>query len=51
MPSSLLVVKGNKIVRADDSEEKEVLLRGAGLGGWMNMENVSPLPTVVSCIC
>ncbi|KAI5450239.1 hypothetical protein NCC49_003256 [Naganishia albida] len=39
MFSPLLVVRGNKIVRADDREEKEVLLRGAGLGGWMNMEN------------
>lgn len=41
MSSPLLVVRENKIVRADDPEEKEVLLRGAGLGGWMNMENVS----------
>lgn len=46
MSSPLLVARGNKIVRADDSEEKEVLLRGAGLGGWMNMENVSTLCAV-----
>jgi hypothetical protein len=35
-----LKVKGNQIV-TDDSQETPVLLRGAGLGGWMNMENVS----------
>ncbi|KAF4622037.1 hypothetical protein D9613_009155 [Agrocybe pediades] len=33
---SFLKVSGTKIV---DGEEKEVILRGAGLGGWMNMEN------------
>ncbi|KAK0213556.1 glycoside hydrolase family 5 protein [Armillaria fumosa] len=33
---SLLKVSGTKIV---DEEGKEVILRGAGLGGWMNMEN------------
>ncbi|KAJ7069552.1 glycoside hydrolase [Mycena amicta] len=31
-----LKVSGTKIV---DEEGKEVILRGAGLGGWMNMEN------------
>ncbi|KAH8827163.1 glycoside hydrolase [Flagelloscypha sp. PMI_526] len=33
---SLLKVSGTKIV---DEEGNEVILRGAGLGGWMNMEN------------
>ncbi|EEB87040.1 hypothetical protein MPER_15795, partial [Moniliophthora perniciosa FA553] len=33
---SLLKVSGTKIV---DENGKEVILRGAGLGGWMNMEN------------
>ncbi|KAF8648883.1 hypothetical protein AX16_006158 [Volvariella volvacea WC 439] len=33
---SLLKVSGTKIV---DEDGKEVVLRGAGLGGWMNMEN------------
>ncbi|KDQ58101.1 glycoside hydrolase family 5 protein [Jaapia argillacea MUCL 33604] len=33
---SLLKVSGDKIV---DEEGKEVVLRGAGLGGWMTMEN------------
>ncbi|KAF8890509.1 glycoside hydrolase family 5 protein [Gymnopilus junonius] len=33
---SLLTVSGTKLV---DEEGKEVILRGAGLGGWMNMEN------------
>ncbi|KAF4565599.1 Endo-1,4-beta-xylanase 5 [Pleurotus pulmonarius] len=33
---SLLKVSGTKIV---DEDGKEVILRGAGLGGWMNMEN------------
>ncbi|KAF7986708.1 hypothetical protein HWV62_20240 [Athelia sp. TMB] len=33
---SFLKVSGTKIVDADG---KEVILRGAGLGGWMNMEN------------
>ncbi|KAJ6585147.1 glycoside hydrolase [Mycena capillaripes] len=33
---SSLKVSGTKIV---DEEGKEVILRGAGLGGWMNMEN------------
>ncbi|KIY45093.1 glycoside hydrolase family 5 protein [Fistulina hepatica ATCC 64428] len=32
----LLKVSGTKLV---DEEGKEVILRGAGLGGWMNMEN------------
>ncbi|KAF8127339.1 glycoside hydrolase superfamily [Mycena galopus ATCC 62051] len=31
-----LKVSGTKIV---DEEGKEIILRGAGLGGWMNMEN------------
>jgi len=35
MPS-FLKVKGKSIV---DGEGKEVILRGAGLGGWMTMEN------------
>ncbi|KAJ7928042.1 glycoside hydrolase [Mycena leptocephala] len=33
---SLLKVSGTKVV---DEEGKEIILRGAGLGGWMNMEN------------
>ncbi|KAK7045939.1 Endo-1,4-beta-xylanase 5 [Paramarasmius palmivorus] len=33
---SLLKVSGTKLV---DENGKEVILRGAGLGGWMNMEN------------
>ncbi|KAJ3915583.1 glycoside hydrolase [Lentinula edodes] len=33
---SLLKVSGTKIV---DEKGEEVILRGAGLGGWMNMEN------------
>ncbi|KAJ7486029.1 glycoside hydrolase [Mycena galericulata] len=33
---SLLKVSGTKIV---DQDGNEVILRGAGLGGWMNMEN------------
>jgi aryl-phospho-beta-D-glucosidase BglC (GH1 family) len=32
----MLRVSGTKIV---DSNDQEVILRGAGLGGWMNMEN------------
>lgn len=34
--SSYLKVFGTKVV---DGDGKEVVLRGAGLGGWMNMEN------------
>ena len=33
---SLLKVSGTKLV---DEQGKETILRGAGLGGWMNMEN------------
>jgi len=33
---SVLKVSGNKIV---DGDGHEVILKGAGLGGWMNMEN------------
>ncbi|RDB24083.1 Endoglucanase C [Hypsizygus marmoreus] len=33
---SLLAVSGTKLV---DEQGNEVVLRGAGLGGWMNMEN------------
>jgi len=33
---SFLKVSGTKIV---DGNGKETILRGAGLGGWMNMEN------------
>ncbi|KAG6841639.1 Endo-1,4-beta-xylanase 5 [Blastosporella zonata] len=33
---SLLKVSGTKLV---DEQGSEVILRGAGLGGWMNMEN------------
>ena len=39
--TSFLKVSGDKIVKSDDPSETPVLLRGAGLGGWMNMENVS----------
>ncbi|KAH8113086.1 glycoside hydrolase [Phellopilus nigrolimitatus] len=35
-PSSFLRVEGAKIV---NGEGREVVLRGAGLGGWMTMEN------------
>ncbi|KAJ6508371.1 glycoside hydrolase family 5 protein [Mycena sanguinolenta] len=35
-PSMFLKVSGTKIV---DEQRNEVILRGAGLGGWMNMEN------------
>ena len=31
-----LKISGTKIV---DQDGKEIVLRGAGLGGWMNMEN------------
>jgi hypothetical protein len=41
--TSFLKVSGDKIVKSDDPSETPVLLRGAGLGGWMNMENVSSL--------
>ncbi|KAJ3980107.1 hypothetical protein F5890DRAFT_775490, partial [Lentinula detonsa] len=33
---SLLKVSGTKLV---DEKGEEIILRGAGLGGWMNMEN------------
>ncbi|KIM37508.1 glycoside hydrolase family 5 protein [Hebeloma cylindrosporum] len=33
---SLLRISGTRIV---DEQGEEVVLRGAGLGGWMNMEN------------
>lgn len=36
MATSFLKVSGSKIV---DEDGKEVILRGAGLGGWMTMEN------------
>lgn len=36
MSSAFLSVKGDQIVRADGTP---VVLRGVGLGGWMNMEN------------
>ena len=36
MPAHVLTTKGTAIV---DSNGQEVLLRGFGLGGWMNMEN------------
>nr|HET6904136.1 cellulase family glycosylhydrolase [Ktedonobacteraceae bacterium] len=36
MPAQVLTTKGTSIV---DSNGREVLLRGFGLGGWMNMEN------------
>src|ERR671929_2393144 len=34
--SPFLTVKGNQLVNAD---RQPVVLRGFGLGGWMNMEN------------
>jgi hypothetical protein len=34
--NGFLRVKGNDIVGSDG---KPILLKGAGLGGWMNMEN------------
>lgn len=36
MPAHVLTTKGTSIV---NSNGREVLLRGFGLGGWMNMEN------------
>lgn len=36
MSNGILRVKGEQII---DASEKPVILRGAGLGGWMNMEN------------
>jgi hypothetical protein len=36
MSNGYLRVEGERIVDADG---KLVILRGAGLGGWMNMEN------------
>lgn len=36
MSPSFLKVSGTKLV---DGQGHEVILRGAGLGGWMNMEN------------
>ncbi|KAJ7644006.1 glycoside hydrolase, partial [Roridomyces roridus] len=36
IPMSLIKVSGTKLV---DESGNEVILRGAGLGGWMNMEN------------
>ena len=36
MSPSFLKVSGAKLV---DGQGHEVILRGAGLGGWMNMEN------------
>lgn len=35
-PSAFLKVEGRHIVQADQTD-KPILLRGAGLGGWMNM--------------
>lgn len=37
MSTGILKVQGDKVVGNDG---KAVVLRGAGLGGWMNMENV-----------
>src|SRR5919112_1952492 len=34
--TALLAARGNRIA---DGEEKPIVLRGFGLGGWMNMEN------------
>jgi hypothetical protein len=34
--TSLLAVSGTRLVQADGSP---VVLKGVGLGGWMNMEN------------
>jgi aryl-phospho-beta-D-glucosidase BglC (GH1 family) len=36
MATGFLEVKGNRIV---DGEGNDVVLRGAAIGGWMNMEN------------
>lgn len=36
MPANILTTKGSSIV---DSQGQKVVLRGFGLGGWMNMEN------------
>lgn len=39
----MLQVQGEKIV---DEQGNEVILRGAGLGGWMNQISLSFLPVV-----
>ncbi|KAF7196820.1 Beta-xylosidase [Pseudocercospora fuligena] len=36
MSTGILKVQGDKVV---DGDGKPIILRGAGLGGWMNMEN------------
>ncbi len=36
MPATVLTTKGSSLV---DSQGQKVVLRGFGLGGWMNMEN------------
>jgi hypothetical protein len=36
MATGMLRIQGDKVV---DENGKVVVLRGAGLGGWMNMEN------------
>lgn len=36
MSNGFLKVEGEKVI---DSKGNSVILRGAGLGGWMNMEN------------
>lgn len=36
MATGFLKVKGNRII---DGEGNDVVLRGAAIGGWMNMEN------------
>ncbi|KAJ8075802.1 hypothetical protein PM082_021434 [Marasmius tenuissimus] len=47
MSASFIKVKGTRFVVYDSGTEKEIVLRGAGLGGWMMMENfISGFPAV-----
>lgn len=41
MSNGILRVEGEKVV---DAKGNSVILRGAGLGGWMNMENFMYCP-------
>jgi hypothetical protein len=43
---AILKVKGDKIV---DGDENPVLLRGAGLGGWMNQVSITRICAISGC--